>query len=140
MKIKQILIKPETLLLAIYLFLCTGAFLYIGNATVRSLFGSSSCQLYEYFGLYCPACGGTRAMIFLLQGNIVSALQHNFLIILFPLVIITGIFLFTLVLKGHSLNKVSLNPFLPVGLLLIIILYGILRNIPTPFFDVLRPP
>ena len=36
-----------------------------------------SCPFYRYTGFYCPACGNTRSVRSLLEGDILSALQYN---------------------------------------------------------------
>jgi len=35
------------------------------------------CVLYKYFGLYCPGCGGTRALISLLHGQFLLSLWYH---------------------------------------------------------------
>ena len=35
------------------------------------------CVLHEYFDLYCPGCGGTRACISLLHGHILQSLWYH---------------------------------------------------------------
>lgn len=35
------------------------------------------CVMYNYFGLYCPGCGGTRALISLLHGRILRSLWYH---------------------------------------------------------------
>ena len=44
------------------------------------------CPVYENFHIYCPGCGGTRAVSALLHGRLAEALQFNPLIVaLLPL-------------------------------------------------------
>ena len=40
-----------------------------------------SCVLYRLFGVYCPGCGGTRAVNALLHGHIITSLWYHPLII-----------------------------------------------------------
>ncbi len=131
--------KTELVLLALYIFLCFTAWLYISSELLRSFFGSAGCHLYNYTGLYCPACGGTRAMIALLSGDVVSALSHNLLILLLPLFLYIGLFLLNMVIKGRSVNNLYIRPVFLWGLLATIILFGVLRNIPASIFELLRP-
>ncbi len=35
------------------------------------------CPVHFLTGLYCPGCGGTRAVLYLLRGNIKSSLIHH---------------------------------------------------------------
>lgn len=51
------------------------------------------CHLFEEVGLYCPGCGGTRAILSLLQGNIIQSIKYNPIIIYTILVILFYIIL-----------------------------------------------
>ena len=35
------------------------------------------CPVYKYLGLYCPACGGTRAVISLFHFHIIESILYN---------------------------------------------------------------
>lgn len=35
------------------------------------------CQLYEKTGFYCPGCGATRALHFLLNGNVLKSVYYH---------------------------------------------------------------
>lgn len=35
------------------------------------------CPVYKYLGLYCPACGGTRAVISLFNFHIIDSILYN---------------------------------------------------------------
>lgn len=56
-----------------------------------------SCPIYTHLGFFCPACGGTRAVISLLHFDIISSILFN------PIVIYTIIFS-TLYLITESIN------------------------------------
>ena len=64
------------------------------------------CAFHEFTGLYCPGCGGTRAVRFLVRGNIWKSFIYNPTVLY--TVIATFIF-FAFVVKykisGKHLNK-----------------------------------
>ena len=76
------------------------------------------CIFHEITGLYCPGCGGTRAMFSLIKLDFYQAMRYNALIILFPILIII----------------LMVNKKIPKAvwyiILIIVILFGIIRNIP----------
>ena len=43
----------------------------LGSPTV------SRCWVWEHWGLYCPGCGGTRAVIALAHGQLLKALYYH---------------------------------------------------------------
>ena len=58
-----------------------------------------NCWIYEKFGIYCPGCGCTRALVNLFQGNIIKSLYYN------PTVLYTVIILI-FYLVGNTIAKV----------------------------------
>ncbi|MBQ3408158.1 MAG: DUF2752 domain-containing protein [Clostridia bacterium] len=90
------------------------------------------CIVYKTTGLYCPGCGGTRMFLSLFKLDIYQAFRYNMLFtIAIPFFIIHFICKIFFKLKYKIPNLVW---FL---LLIIVILYGILRNI--PYFSFLGP-
>ena len=45
-----------------------------------------ACPIYTHLGIFCPACGGTRAIISLLNFDIISSISFN------PIIIYTLVF------------------------------------------------
>lgn len=84
------------------------------------------CQLREEIGLYCPGCGGTRAVLSLLQGNIIESIKYNPIVVY---AIVVTIIYFVLKLR-KKLNAEWEAKYLPVavivGFLLLAIRTGIL--------------
>ena len=58
-----------------------------------------NCWIYENFGIYCPGCGCTRALVNLFQGNIIKSLYYN------PTVLYAVIVLI-IYLVGNTIAKV----------------------------------
>ena len=81
------------------------------------------CAFHELTGLYCPGCGGTRAVRFLVRGNIEKSFIYN-PVVLYT-VIATFIFFFFVVkykIGGRHLNKDKLIlPMLYIGVFIIVL-------------------
>lgn len=45
------------------------------------------CLFYHLTGLYCPGCGGTRAIRYLLQGRFIKSVQYHPLVLYMAAVI-----------------------------------------------------
>lgn len=87
------------------------------------------CVIHDVLHIYCPGCGGTRAIISLLQGRVLESVYYN------PAVLIGAIFaihyelgvLFTLIKKdGTRYYCTSLVPLVVCGVILVI--FMIVRN------------
>ena len=87
------------------------------------------CILHELTGLYCPGCGGTRAIISLMKFNPYQAFRYNSLVtIIIP-------FAFIYLIYKYILNgKKDLPNWVWYLLLIIAILFAIIRNIPTFYY------
>lgn len=78
------------------IFAIAGAALYL---YVIPLLGIDNvCTFYAVTGLYCPGCGGTRAMYSLLHGKIIKSLYFH-PIVLYSLVMYGGF------MVSHTLEK-----------------------------------
>lgn len=54
--------------------------LVLGYGIWRYVLGSptvSRCWMWEHWGVYCPGCGGTRAVIALARGQLLEALYYH---------------------------------------------------------------
>ena len=125
--------------LGLLLLIITVAFLYFNiNPSEVNFF--PKCPLYLTTGIYCPGCGSQRATHHLLNFNFIGVLQQNIL------------YMLGLVLLGYHLTITSLNlifkknlynylyhPKTPIFLLIIIVVFWILRNIPYYPFNILAP-
>ena len=90
------------------------------------------CPFYHTTGLYCAGCGTTRAIISLIKLQPYQAFRYNMLTVsLLPFVSIY--LLYKYMLKG----KKKIPNIIWYFLLVIVVLFGVLRNI--PFFAYLAP-
>lgn len=98
------------------------------------------CYFYKLTGFYCPGCGMTRAIYNIVTLNFTDCFHNNLLVILLiPLLLY---YLFCLVknylLTGKIISLDRVFPrFLIIIILIIVIVYGILRNI--DFFSWMKP-
>ncbi|MGV8945713.1 MAG: DUF2752 domain-containing protein [Lutibacter sp.] len=111
---------------------------YYGNPSTSLFF--PTCPLYGATGLFCPGCGSQRATHQLLNFNFLGVLHHNVLYLIGLLII--G---YHLIISGlnHIFKKNIYNfiyhPKTPVIILIFIIAFWILRNIPYYPFYLLAP-
>ncbi|WP_299525160.1 DUF2752 domain-containing protein [uncultured Lutibacter sp.] len=98
------------------------------------------CPLYVTTGIYCPGCGSQRATHQLLQFNLFGVLQQNVLYFMgmFVLAYHGTISLINIYFKKNIYNYIY-HPKTPIIILVIIIIYWVLRNIPYYPFTTLAP-
>jgi len=98
------------------------------------------CPLHFLTGWYCPGCGSLRALHQLLQGNVRAAWAMNPLtMVLLPFIGYGLTSQALLVLRGRRLPGVFLSANMIRLLCAVIVLFGILRNLPIHPFNLLAP-
>lgn len=88
------------------------------------------CVLYAATGLYCPACGGTRALYDLLHGDVAGAFARNPLV---PLVlVVAAVWLVRIGMRRRTgaPAQIAWPRWLPVALGAAVLVFGVLRNLP----------
>lgn len=103
---------------------------------------SVQCGFHDMTGWLCPGCGGQRAFYYLLHGNLLTALQHNLLIlIILPFLVYAYVVIGQIYLVGNKKFEKYLNmkPWYAYALIIVIVLFFILRNIPISPFTLLAP-
>ena len=98
------------------------------------------CPLYSMTGFACPGCGLTRGFHALFHGDILTALDHNALIPVFG-AFLGYLFLsmFLVAVRGRGLTMGKMNGPLLWTVLVLLLVFGVLRNIPVYPFSVLYP-
>lgn len=98
------------------------------------------CPLHYLTGLYCPGCGSLRAIHALLQGDLHQAWAMNPLtIVLLPFLIYGLASEVLAALRGHHLPQPMLSTATIRGLFTVIVLFGMVRNLPLHPFNLLAP-
>ncbi|MFP4634931.1 MAG: DUF2752 domain-containing protein [Nitriliruptoraceae bacterium] len=91
-----------------------------------------NCPFRAVTGLDCPGCGGTRAVYALLQGDLPSALDHNALAVLLTLPLLGVAWALWLSAGlGWRAKPPTLTPRTTYGLLAVIMVFWIVRNLPV---------
>lgn len=130
----------ERLLLALLLFSGAALLFYLTGDTAERL-GLLFLTRVEHPPFLCAACGGTRAVNYLLQGQLALAWRYNQLFVLsLPLLTAGAFTLIRAMITGRPLTGLYLRPFYLWGFLAMVLIYTLLRNIPLTAFDYLRPP
>lgn len=87
------------------------------------------CQLYKWTGLYCPGCGDTRAVIALMNGDVLLSLRQNALIIA---LLLLGIAMYAELLLKVVFEKKFKSPVFNLKFLVIFLIlfsvYAVVRN------------
>ena len=99
------------------------------------------CVFHEVTGLYCPGCGAGRACYSILHGQFLEAFCYNPLMtVLLPLI---GLYIAArmvdwVVTRGNHIDR-KINVKFLTWVLVIVVVYGVLRNIPVFPFTLLAP-
>lgn len=117
------------LLLLLLLLACLGGLYLVYAEDPHQSVWFPPCPFNALTGLYCPGCGSTRALHLLLHGQVVDALGRNLLMVV------------SLPILGLMLARPSVprKQWVCWTALVVLISYGILRNIPMHPFGMLAP-
>jgi hypothetical protein len=119
--------------------IAVGAVFFFFNPATTAFY--PKCLFHEMTGLYCPGCGSTRALYCLMHGEFREALRNNALVVL-ALPLLGGILL-ARALRRRPTVTVAAQGFRPIWiviLLVVIVVFGVLRNVPRQPYSWLAPP
>ncbi len=98
------------------------------------------CPLLSLTGFACPGCGLTRGFHALFHGDVLTALDFNALIPIWALVLgYAFLSLVLLAVRGRELPMLPFGPKVLFGFIIVLLLFGILRNLPFYPFTILFP-
>ncbi len=100
------------------------------------------CPTHSVLGVYCPGCGSLRATHHALHGRLGDAIAHNpvLLAIGVPAALAMGAILVVALVRGRWPALPALPGWLAALLAILVIGFGVLRNVPLAALDLLRPP
>ncbi|MDE6762002.1 MAG: DUF2752 domain-containing protein [Lachnospiraceae bacterium] len=87
------------------------------------------CFVHEFFNVYCPGCGGTRALFALFHGQVLHSLIYNPAIVLGAVLILyyeAGVLITLIRRNGKVYFYQKCGPL--YSYLLIVILFAVIRN------------
>lgn len=95
-----------------------------------------TCQFYKLTHLHCPGCGSLRALHQLTHGHVTTAFHSNpLLIVSIPMLAWLGISK----LRDRSASVLMIQSVVAWTILVIVIVFGILRNLPFAAFSWMAP-
>lgn len=102
---------------------------------------SIPCPIYRFTGLYCPGCGSGRAFHAFCRGQVYAAFRQNpaFMLLAPAAALYFAARLTDYVISGKNRIDKYIPDKLLIAIFIILIIFGILRNIPIDMFDCLRP-
>ncbi len=89
------------------------------------------CWVYQITGFLCPACGGTKCVIFLLKGNLIEAFFSHilFFIGIVYLLVVNVIYIINLNRKKKMAKILYPKTLYGIIFVVLLIIYTIVRNL-----------
>ncbi len=123
---KKLLSRYLLIHLAILLY---GAMILLWSLLSRRFGVRYFCLSHDLFGIYCPFCGGTRALSALLRLDLLSALACNAAFVFtLPILLFFDVRAFYLILRDHGTDSLFPRPA-GISIVVIFAVYFIVRNL-----------
>jgi len=99
------------------------------------------CPLYELTGVLCPGCGAMRAVSAIFSGHFGAAVHDNLLLVaILPLlVVLWAAWLARSAGWSTALPRLRWSPRLVAAVPVVMVAFGVLRNLPMHPFTALAP-
>lgn len=99
------------------------------------------CPFHRLTGLFCPGCGSQRAISALLHGQLLHAIRFNLLLVCCLPLLAYSAYTSTLKLSAQKpqIQRLFYSPLFVKSFLVMVIMFFILRNIPSYPFNLLAP-
>ena len=98
------------------------------------------CPLFALTGFACPGCGLTRGFHALFRGDIIPALDFNFLVPIWAAIFgWVTVSLILLAVRGRGLYMWPTRPKFMYAFMIVLATFGVLRNIPAWPLTILFP-
>ncbi len=95
------------------------------------------CPLKYVSGADCPACGALRAVHSLSRGDVIGAADHNVLFVVALPFLLVGYGLWVAHSLGYRVPQVRLSGRAVTALVAVVVIFGVVRNLPVPGHDFL---
>ena len=112
-----------------FAILCALAVLFFFNPATHGFY--PVCLFRALTGLYCPGCGGTRAVYQLLHGHVLLALRDNALFVLALVALAVWGARFAVRKLRNQQTVFQLHPKTLWMFLVVVLIFTVLRNLPA---------
>ncbi len=133
--------KQRAVAVAIFWALCGGILIAIYHSPPGQGLGIP-CPVLLFTGLYCPGCGASRTLYSILHLDFMTAFRTNPLLTIFvpPTAVYLVCGTISFVKVGRNVLDDRIPKSLLWGIVVLLIVYFVLRNIPVYPFTLLQPP
>ena len=122
--------RPGAWLAAAGTAAAAGGLAYLGTHDPNVAGSYPQCVLYRLTGIYCPACGGTRAAYDLLHGDVAGAFARNPAVPLLLVAVLAWLGYRVTYRRRHGSSAPAVPAWVPVAIGVATLVFGILRNVP----------
>lgn len=127
--------------LVVPVVIVSGVILFYFLFDARKTAWLPQCPFHLFTGLLCPGCGSQRALSSILHGEFLQAMRFNILLIAsLPFLLYSATVMVINKTTGHTIiQKIFYSTFFVRVVLIVILVFWILRNLPVFPFTFLSP-